>query len=522
MERHITDCDRMNRVVHKEPTVNKSTEATTTPSVAHPPLPIRRRQVAPSGALMAMVDALLILLGFAVAYWMRYMIDWPPPFDQLVREVQAQNLVPLSAFAPFAFLLTALLIVQFAMRGLYRMPRTAGVLDHASIIIGSTTTGIAILIVVVFLYKPSEFYSRLIFAFALVSISTLLVGGRAVLIGLRRWRWVRGIDRERVLVVGNTGLGREVMESLVAQPDLGYALVGFLDDRETPLNRRTVHFRRLGPISDLDVCLRGGDIDLVILALPFWEHHRLPELVDICRYAGVEFRVVPDLYQLSFDRIDIGNLSGIPLIGLKEVSLRGWNLVVKRTMDLALTVLALPIVLPLGVMLAIIVRLDSPGPAIFRQRRIGRDGRPFICYKFRTMVVDAEERKAELAALNEADGPLFKIRNDPRMTRVGRFLRRYSLDELPQLWNILRGDMSWVGPRPATPEEVAQYEDWHYRRLTVVPGLTGLSQVLGRSDISFDEMVRLDIFYTENWTPGMDLRILLQTIPVVISGRGAY
>jgi exopolysaccharide biosynthesis polyprenyl glycosylphosphotransferase len=333
---------------------------------------------------------------------------------------------------------------------------------------------------------------------------------------------VRGIDRERVLVVGNTGLGREVMESLVAQPDLGYALVGFLDDRETPINRRTVHFRRLGPISDLDVCLRGGDIDLVILALPFWEHHRLPELVDICRYAGVEFRVVPDLYQLSFDRIDIGNLSGIPLIGLKEVSLRGWNLVVKRTMDLALTLLALPIVLPLGVMLAIIVRLDSPGPAIFRQRRIGRDGRPFICYKFRTMVVDAEERKAELAALNEADGPLFKIRNDPRMTRVGRFLRRYSLDELPQLWNILRGDMSWVGPRPATPEEVAQYEDWHYRRLTVVPGLTGLSQVLGRSDISFDETVRLDIFYTENWTPGMDLRILLQTIPVVISGRGAY
>jgi Sugar transferases involved in lipopolysaccharide synthesis len=154
-------------------------------------------------------------------------------------------------------------------------------------------------------------------------------------------------------------------------------------------------------------------------------------------------------------------------------------------------------VFPLGVMLAIIVRLDSPGPAIFRQRRIGRDGRPFICYKFRTMVVDAEERKAELAALNEADGPLFKIRNDPRMTRVGRFLRRYSLDELPQLWNILRGDMSWVGPRPATPEEVAQYEDWHYRRLTVVPGLTGLSQVLGRSDISFDETVRLDIFYTE-------------------------
>ncbi len=522
MKYNTTDRKRMNHDVQKEPTVKKTTEATTAASVAHAPPPIRRRRNAPAGALLPLFDACLILAGFAIAYLMRYELDWPPPFDQLVREVQAQNFVPLSAFAPFALLLAALLIVQFAMRGLYRMPRTAGVLDHASIIVGSTTTGIAILIVVVFLYKPSEFYSRLIFAFAWGTIIVLLAGWRAALIGIRRWRWVRGIDRERVLVVGNTGLGREVMESLVAQPDLGYALVGFLDDREQAPNRRTMHFRQIGRISDLETCLRGGDIDLVILALPFWEHHRLPDLVATCRYAGVEFRVVPDLYQLSFDRIDIGNLSGIPLIGLKEVSLRGWNLVMKRAMDLALTLFILPLAILLGVVIAIIVRLDSPGPAIFRQRRIGRDGRPFICYKFRTMVVDAEERKAELAALNEADGPLFKMRNDPRMTRVGRVLRRYSLDEIPQLWNILRGEMSWVGPRPATPEEVAQYEDWHYRRLIVVPGLTGLSQVLGRSDISFDEMVRLDIFYTENWTPGMDLRILLQTIPVVISGRGAY
>ncbi len=521
MKDYATDRDRMNPDVHEEPTVKKTTEATAAP-VAHAPFPVPRRRNAPAGALLPLFDACLILAGFAIAYWMRYELDWPPPFDQLVREVQAQNFVPLNAFAPFALLLATLLVIQFAMRGLYRLPRTAGVLDHASIIVGSTTTGVAILIVVVFLYKPSEFYSRLIFAFAWGTIIALLVGWRAVLIGIRRWRWVRGIDRERVLVVGNTGLGREVMESLVAQPDLGYALVGFLDDRETVPKRRPMHFRHLGQISDLETCLRGGSIDLVILALPFWEHHRLPDLVATCRYAGVEFRVVPDLYELSFDRIDIGNLSGIPLIGLKAVSLRGWNLVIKRAMDLALALLTLPLVIPLGAAIAIIVRLDSPGPAIFRQRRIGRDGRPFICYKFRTMVVDAEQRKAELATLNEADGPLFKMRNDPRMTRVGRVLRRYSLDELPQLWNILRGDMSWVGPRPATPEEVAQYEDWHYRRLTVVPGLTGLSQVLGRSDISFDEMVRLDIFYTENWTPGMDVRILLQTIPVVISGRGAY
>lgn len=491
------------------------------PSLPAAPLP-RHRKIASIGALIALADVTLILAGFAVAYWMRYLISWPAPIDQLVREVRAQNFVPISAFAPFSLLLVALLLAQFAMRGLYRLPRTAGLLDHAGIIVGSTTTGIAVLIVVVFLYKPSEFYSRLIFAFAWGTIVVLLISWRALLIGIRRWRWVRGSGRERVLVVGNTGLGRQVMESLVAQPDLGYAMVGYLDDREPAPNRRTVHFRQLGQIGDLELCLRGGEIDLVIIALPFWEHHRLPDLVMTCRLAGVEFRVAPDLYELSFDRIDIGNLSGIPLIGLKELSLRGWNLVVKRAIDLALVILSLPLSVPLALALALIVRLDSPGPAIFRQRRIGRDGQPFTCYKFRTMVVDAESRKAELAALNEADGPLFKMRNDPRTTRVGKLLRRYSLDELPQLWNILRGEMSWVGPRPATNEEVTQYEDWHYRRLTVVPGLTGLSQVLGRSDISFDEMVRLDIFYTENWSPGMDVRILLQTIPAVVSGRGAY
>ena len=344
-----------------------------------------------------------------------------------------------------------------------------------------------------------------------------------MLISLRRWRWVRGLGRERVLVVGGTGLGRQVMERIVAQSHLGYALVGYLDDGAPPPGQRPdSHFRHLGPIDDLVAFVYSGAADQVILALPFWQHHQLPGLVAVCREAGVEFRVAPDLYELSFDRIDVGDLSGIPLIGLKELSLTGWNLVVKRAMDLALTLLAAPIVLPLAAIIILAIRRDSPGQAIFRQLRIGKGGRPFTAYKFRTMVADAEARKAELAALNEADGPIFKIRNDPRMTRVGRILRRTSLDELPQFWNVLRGEMSLVGPRPPTPDEAACYEEWHRRRLDVTPGLTGLWQVLGRSDTSFDEMVRLDIYYAENWSPGMDLRILLQTIPVVISGKGAY
>jgi exopolysaccharide biosynthesis polyprenyl glycosylphosphotransferase len=472
-------------------------------------------------AALVLADALLILASFSIAYVLRYNVSWPPPFNRIVREVLAVNYTEPRLYVPYALLMMVVLLIQFAMKGLYRLPRNAGLLDYAGKIISSTTTGVALVVLVTIVQRP--LYSRLIWALAWGAAIVLLCAWRGLLISLRRWRWARGQGRERVLVVGGTGLGREVMESIVARPSLGYALVGYLEDAAPPPGERPDgHFRHLGAVSELVGLVRRRQIDRVVIALPFWQHHQLPGLVELCRAAGVEFHVVPDLYELSFDRADVGNLGGIPLIGLKELSLKGWNLVVKRAMDLTLTVLAAPLLLPLAAIIALAIRRDSPGPAIFRQLRVGKDGQSFVAYKFRTMVADAEERRAELVALNEADGPIFKIRNDPRMTAVGRLLRRTSLDELPQFWNVLRGEMSLVGPRPPTPDEVASYDGWHQRRLDVTPGLTGLWQVLGRSDTSFDEMVRLDIYYAENWSPGMDLRILLQTIPVVLSGKGAY
>ncbi len=468
------------------------------------------------------LDALIILGAFVLAYALRYQVSWPQPFAALVREVATENVVSLAAFTPIAAALTLGLPALFALRGLYRLPRSASLLDHASIITGSVTTGIAVLIVVVFLYRPF-FYSRLIFAFAGLLIITLLCMWRALLIAIRRWRWIQGRDRERVLVVGGSGLGRGVMAGLVAQPDMGYQLAGYLDDREPPITeRRDGHFRYLGAIADLEERLRTTPVEQVIIALPFWEQHRLAALAATCTAAGVDLRVAPDLYDLSFDRVDVMNLSGIPLLGIRAVSLSGGNLVLKRAIELTLIVLASALVALLSALIALAIRLDSPGPVIFRQQRVGKDGKRFLCYKFRTMVVDAEARKAALLQHNEADGPLFKMKNDPRITRVGALLRRTSLDELPQLWNVVRGEMALVGPRPPTPDEAAQYEPWHHRRLRVTPGMTGLWQVLGRSATSFDEMVRLDIYYTEHWTPGLDLRILLQTIPVVLSRRGAF
>jgi exopolysaccharide biosynthesis polyprenyl glycosylphosphotransferase len=484
------------------------------------PLGRPRRWQNLAAPLQAATDALLIFLAFALAYWVRYQLRWPAPFNQIVQEVLTVNYVPLASFLPYTTLLVAVLVALFAMKGVYRMPRNTSVLDRMGPIISGTTTGIALVVLLTIIQRP--LYSRLLFAFAWATTIILLGASRMLVMNVRRWRWARGIGRERVLVVGGSGLGRQVMDEVVAQTFLGYSLVGYLEDREAPPERRDGHFRYLGVVQQLEPLIATHHVQLVIIALPFWEHHRLPEIVRVCRAAAIEFRVAPDLFELSFDRVNITSLSGIPLIGLKELSLKGGNLVLKRALDLALIVLAAPLLLPLAGLLALAIKRDSPGPAIFTQTRVGKGGTRFTVYKFRTMVIGAEARKAELAQYNEADGPIFKMRNDPRLTRFGRFLRRASLDELPQLWNVLRGEMSLVGPRPQLPDEVAQYEDWHFRRLEVTPGMTGIWQVLGRSDTSFDEMVRLDIYYAENWSPGMDLRILLETIPAVLSGKGAY
>lgn len=493
-------------------------------SAARPALPGRSDQLRGSYArwvihiVLLLCDQALVVLGFLLAYWMRYIAIWPDMLKPIVREVATRDFVYFDAFVPMTALLVLVLTVLFETRGLYRLPAGAGLLDQASIILSSTLIGIALLIIVVFIYKPF-FYSRLIFAFAGVNIVVLLGLWRALLLAARQRLWNAGIGQERVLVVGGSGIGQQVINSIQAQPHIGYHLVGYLEDEAAEKPTGVPH---LGAIDDLRRVVANARVHQVILALPFWANGRLPQLVQICRTLEVQFRIAPDLHALSFDRVDVQQISGVPLLELKELSIRGWNLAVKRALDVALVLLTAPLSLPLGLVLATIVRMDSPGPALFRQTRVGKHGKHFTCYKFRTMVADAEARKAELARLNEADGPLFKIRRDPRITRVGHFLRRSSLDELPQLWNVLRGEMSLVGPRPGLPDEVARYEPWHRRRLEVTPGLTGLWQVLGRSNTSFDEMVRLDIYYAESWSVSMDLLILFKTIPAVLIGKGAY
>jgi exopolysaccharide biosynthesis polyprenyl glycosylphosphotransferase len=260
-------------------------------------------------------------------------------------------------------------------------------------------------------------------------------------------------------------------------------------------------------------------VDELIIALPAGRREQVSRLIARGFHRRVTVKVVPDLGELLPRRFQIEHVGGRPYIGFAPVASVSW---LKRAMDVLLVGAGLLVLAPLFAVVALAIKLDSPGPVFFAQERVGKHGRRFRMLKFRSMKQGADQQLDTLRAKNEAIGPLFKIRQDPRITRVGRVLRRLSLDELPQLVNVLRGQMSLVGPRPPLPSEVDEYEDWQLGRLRAVPGLTGLWQVSGRSEVPFHDMVRLDLHYIRNWSLGLDLEILIRTIPAVLSSRGAY
>jgi exopolysaccharide biosynthesis polyprenyl glycosylphosphotransferase len=263
-------------------------------------------------------------------------------------------------------------------------------------------------------------------------------------------------------------------------------------------------------------------IDEVLIADPEFPQEEAVELVDRCHQHGVRVRVAPSTMEILMDRVEFVPGQALPLFELKPPVFEGLDFALKRIFDLVGAVLLLLVLAPFMLLTALAIKLTSRGPVLYRSVRPGIGGRPFACMKFRTMVHGAEQFQDELEAHNELDGVLFKIKHDPRVTRVGRFLRRWSLDELPQLFNVLRGDMSLVGPRPLTQRDYERLADWHRKRYLVLPGMTGLWQVSGRSELDFDELVRLDFLYLERWSVYLDLTILLKTIPAVFRRHGAW
>ncbi len=361
--------------------------------------------------------------------------------------------------------------------------------------------------------------SRLLVGIYFAAAFAGLAGHRIAIRFLARSARRRGFNTRRYAVAGHGPLAREIVRTMSSHPEWGYEFAGYIVDGAPPepLDRRKI----LGPLDALARLLKTAVLDEVVFVVP---HDKLPAIegaVLDCEEQGVSARVCMDLFATRISSLAVEDLDGIPILALSTVPQDPFALAAKRALDIVMSAAALLVLAPLLLVVSIAIRLDSPGPVLFRQRRVGMNGREFTLLKFRSMHQDADARLEALRARNEVSGPVFKMKDDPRVTRVGRVIRRTSIDELPQFWNVLRGEMSVVGPRPPIPSEVERYERRHLRRLSVKPGITCTWQVSGRSAIGFDRWMELDLSYIDNWSLWRDVKILARTIPAVLTGRGA-
>ncbi|MBN1679256.1 MAG: sugar transferase [Anaerolineae bacterium] len=464
--------------------------------------------------LLPTVDAVLTVVAFLISYYLRYELQFIQPVDEA-------NAAPFTPYIPYTAIFVVLLLLFNQGASLYRERRGRTWWDEVfSISNGATNAGMTVM-ALSFLLQPLVF-SRLLIVQAIVLAVVLLGVWRIVLREVRGQMRKRGIGVEHVLIVGAGAVGRSVLQTIIARPDLGYKAVGFVDDDPERGTNDLGRVPALGDVTNLPRIIDDYQVDTVIITLPWQVQRKILRIVRECERKHVGVRTVPDLFELSLSQVQVEMLGGIPLLGLNgEAHLHSSSRLIKRSLDILLTILVLPFALLIMTVVAAAIRLDSPGPVFFSQERVGLNGRRFVVHKFRSMVTDAEKLKADLIRRTGQDPRHPKVSDDPRITRIGGWIRRFSIDELPQILNILRGEMSWVGPRPAVPEEVELYEPWHLQRLRVLPGLTGLWQVSGRSSVPFEEMCLLDIYYIENWSLGLDLQICLRTVPRVLLAHGA-
>jgi exopolysaccharide biosynthesis polyprenyl glycosylphosphotransferase len=449
--------------------------------------------------LSGLAGGLYLALVLRELYWGERPILWGLPWDAETK------------WLPFLTLITVLV---FWRAGLYA-PREqrAGAGRIVSSLLLVTLLTLAFAVGSGYQHTTFGLYGT---AFVLCAILISLLRGSYEVVTGDVWR-VAGVRRRAVLV----GEGERLVE-LRRALGLGRARIDYEFMGVVSPNGEVTGLPVLGGLGDLPDVLRSGALDEVIVSGSDLHEEELLQLVEEAHGWGVKVRIAPTTAELLTQRAEYVAGQGVPLFELRPPVVAGLDWAVKRAFDLVVSGLIVVFGLPVWALIALAVKLDSSGPIFYRDRRVGLGEREFGMFKFRSMYTDAAERQAALETSNEASGPLFKIKDDPRVTKVGRFLRRYSIDELPQVLNVLRGEMSLVGPRPLPLRDYVQLDDWHRRRYRVLPGMTGLWQVSGRIELSFDDLVRLDFYYLENWSVWLDISILAKTLPAVIARRGAY
>lgn len=459
--------------------------------------------------LLVTLDACLIALTFLVSIHINMALT-EKGSDFFARHlVFLLPLVSASAFSLYYF-------------GTYKSLTTPSVTSYFLSVLRGLLGGIVAVLISIFLLDI-EYVSRLVIGIFLLMSIVFIVGVRYFLIW---WYFKRRVESEinyhKVLIVGTGSRALKLRELINKNTEWGITVIGHLDMDASLVGNDVNGVKVIGTLDQIHQILRDNVVDEVMVAVPRNMLSSISSIADSCDEEGVELRVMADLFDIGASRIKLDLFAGVPLVTFAPVSFDNGSLLLKRIFDIVCILIAAPFVATVVVLISIAIKLDDGGPVFFMQERVGLRKRKFKMYKFRSMIVDAEEKIKELEALNEAEGPNFKMENDPRITRVGRFIRKTSLDELPQLWNVLMGTMSLVGPRPMSIRDVDLFDKAAQRkRFSVIPGLTCIWQISGRSNLSFEKWLELDMAYIDNWSFELDLKILIKTIPAVLFQKGA-
>jgi exopolysaccharide biosynthesis polyprenyl glycosylphosphotransferase len=467
------------------------------------------------GILLLISDMIFLALAFYLSYYLRF-------HTGVMAEINKTYIIEKNYILySIIFILSAVFV--FLLFNLYDRDKIYRGSGYYSKLLKAISINIVVIILAGYVLNLFTFSRKWIlllylFSFVLIYLSRFLIEAITQKVAKKL------NIKSKTIIIGIGENARRIEDSLRKYSLEEDIILGHMDKKQKILKDKeySKDFTILGYLEDLKDIINKNNIQRVIISSPEYKYYEILEILESLKGLDVTTLIFPGFFEFSLRRLSVREIGGVPLMQVSNIGFFGLNLFLKNMIDYTLGSILFLIFIPIYLIVGLMIKLDSRGSVFFEQKRLTKDCKVFYMYKFRTMYIDAEDRLKEVMKYNEADGPLFKIKNDPRITRVGHFLRRFSIDELPQIINVLKGELSLVGPRPPLESEVEKYDEWEMKRMNVKQGVTGLWQISGRSDLSFEEMARLDLYYIQNWSIEMDIKIILRTIPAVLFGKGAY